>query len=104
MTIAGLQKTTLLDFPGKVACTVFLRGCNFRCPFCQNSELLGAGEDEMSEEAFFGKQSHDKQSDSEFARFYRIFPKRNRTNRRRVAAAWQRQRLARGVSGAGSNR
>lgn len=53
MTIAGLQKTTLLDFPGKVACTVFLRGCNFRCPFCQNSELLGAGEDEMSEDTFF---------------------------------------------------
>ena len=31
---------TLLDFPGKVACTVFLSGCNFRCPFCHNSELL----------------------------------------------------------------
>lgn len=43
--IAGLQKMTLLDFPGKVACTVFLQGCNFRCPFCHNSSLLGAGED-----------------------------------------------------------
>ena len=31
---------TLLDFPGRVACTVFLSGCNFRCPFCHNSELL----------------------------------------------------------------
>lgn len=40
MTIAGLQKMTLLDFPGKVACTVFLQGCNFRCPFCHNSDLL----------------------------------------------------------------
>ena len=40
--IAGLQKMTLLDFPGKVACTVFLQGCNFRCPFCHNSDLLGA--------------------------------------------------------------
>ena len=39
--IAGLQKMTLLDFPGKVACTVFLQGCNFRCPFCHNSNLLG---------------------------------------------------------------
>ena len=39
--IAGLQKMTLLDFPGKVACTVFLQGCNFRCPFCHNSDLLG---------------------------------------------------------------
>lgn len=41
MRIAGLQKMTLLDFPGKVACTVFLQGCNFRCPFCHNSDLLG---------------------------------------------------------------
>ena len=40
--IAGLQKMTLLDYPGKVACTVFLQGCNFRCPFCHNSDLLGA--------------------------------------------------------------
>ena len=39
--IAGLQKMTLLDYPGKVACTVFLQGCNFRCPFCHNSSLLG---------------------------------------------------------------
>ena len=41
MKIAGLQKMTLLDYPGKVACTVFLPGCNFRCPFCHNFELLG---------------------------------------------------------------
>ena len=40
MKISGLQKLTLLDFPGKVACTVFLNGCNFRCPYCHNSELL----------------------------------------------------------------
>ena len=33
---------TLLDYPGRVACTVFLSGCNFRCPFCHNSELLDA--------------------------------------------------------------
>lgn len=39
--ICGLQKTTLLDFPGHVAATIFLGGCNFRCPFCHNSELLG---------------------------------------------------------------
>ena len=37
MKICGLQKMTLLDYPGKVACTVFLGGCNFRCPFCHNS-------------------------------------------------------------------
>ncbi len=42
MMIAGLQKMTLLDYPGKVACTLFLQGCNFRCPFCHNSGLLDA--------------------------------------------------------------
>ena len=40
MEIKGLQKLTLLDYPGKVACTVFTGGCNFRCPFCQNSDLV----------------------------------------------------------------
>ena len=38
--IAGLQRMTLLDYPGKVACTVFLQGCNYACPFCHNSQLL----------------------------------------------------------------
>ncbi len=50
--ISGLQKMTLLDFPGRVACTVFLQGCNFRCPFCHNSDLLPkAGEAFMTPEA-----------------------------------------------------
>ena len=40
MLISGLQKLTLLDYPGKVACTVFTGGCNFRCPFCHNSALV----------------------------------------------------------------
>lgn len=40
MKICGLNKTTLLDYPGRVACTIFLGGCNFRCPFCQNSGLV----------------------------------------------------------------
>lgn len=53
MKIAGLQKTTLLDFPGRVACTVFLSGCNFRCPYCQNSEILdGRAENYSSDEIF----------------------------------------------------
>ena len=38
--IHGLNKTTLLDYPGRVGATVFLGGCNFRCPFCQNSGLV----------------------------------------------------------------
>ena len=42
MKIHGLQKMTLLDYPGRVACTVFLAGCDLRCPFCHNSELLDA--------------------------------------------------------------
>ncbi len=40
MIIAGLQKTTLVDYPGKVAATVFSRGCSFCCPFCHNPELV----------------------------------------------------------------
>ena len=53
MNIQGYQKLTLLDFPGRVACTLFTAGCNFRCPFCHNSELLGGcGEEFMSEEEF----------------------------------------------------
>ncbi len=40
MKILGLNKTTLLDYPGRVACTIFLGGCNFRCPFCHNKVKL----------------------------------------------------------------
>lgn len=40
MKIAGIQKLTLLDYPGKVACTIFTSGCNFRCPFCHNASLV----------------------------------------------------------------
>ena len=46
MLIKGLQKTTLLDFPEKVACTVFTGGCNFRCPFCHNASLVKIVDDE----------------------------------------------------------
>ena len=60
MKISGLQKMTLLDYPGKVACTVFLGGCNFRCPFCHNGELLdGSAETVMDAQellAFLGKR------------------------------------------------
>ena len=38
--IVGLQKLTLLDYPGKVACTVFFGGCDMRCPFCHNASLV----------------------------------------------------------------
>lgn len=56
MNIQGLQRVSLLDFPDCVACTVFTCGCNFRCPFCQNSSLVlpeEMTEPEIEEEAFF---------------------------------------------------
>lgn len=53
MRIGGLQKMTLLDYPGRVACTVFLPGCNFRCPFCHNTPLVTGGGEDLSEDAFF---------------------------------------------------
>ncbi len=40
MLIKGFQKLTLLDYPGKTACTVFTGGCNYRCPFCHNAGLV----------------------------------------------------------------
>ena len=43
MEICGLQKLTALDYPGRIACTVFTPGCNFRCPFCHNAALVTAG-------------------------------------------------------------
>ena len=52
MQIAGLQKLTLLDFPGRIACTMFLCGCNLRCPFCHNASLVlpRGGTDSMSQD------------------------------------------------------
>lgn len=56
MLIKGLQKLTLLDFPEKMACTLFTFGCNFRCPFCHNASLVladRADDSIISEEEFF---------------------------------------------------
>ena len=55
MRICGLNKTTLLDYPGHVAAAVFLGGCNFRCPFCQNGDLVLRPESqaEIGEEELF---------------------------------------------------
>ncbi len=47
MNIQGLQKTTLLDYPDKVACMIFTGGCNFRCPYCHNSELINVSGESM---------------------------------------------------------
>ncbi len=51
VSLQGLQKLTLLDYPGQVACTVFTGGCNFRCPFCQNGDLLPCGQPSQYTEA-----------------------------------------------------
>ena len=54
MKIIGLQKMTVLDFPGRVACIVFTYGCNFRCPFCHNASLVtGDGQCDITEDDFF---------------------------------------------------
>ncbi|MBP3217387.1 MAG: anaerobic ribonucleoside-triphosphate reductase activating protein [Lachnospiraceae bacterium] len=50
MKIHGLQKMTLLDFPGHVACTVFLGGCDFRCPYCHNYELADGTADPVMDD------------------------------------------------------
>ena len=51
MKIKGLQKQTLLDYPDKLACTIFIFGCNFRCGFCHNPELIVEdGREEIKED------------------------------------------------------
>ena len=61
MKIHGLQKMTLLDFPGRVACTVFLGGCDLRCPYCHNYELAtGQVPPVMEEEELFSFLSKRK--------------------------------------------
>ncbi|MCR5686458.1 MAG: anaerobic ribonucleoside-triphosphate reductase activating protein [Lachnospiraceae bacterium] len=55
LNIQGLQKTTLLDYPGHVAATVFLGGCNMRCKFCHNMEMVqSAGPAQYSEDEILG--------------------------------------------------
>lgn len=55
MKILGLNKTTLLDYPSRVACTIFLGGCNFRCPFCHNKDIVLASENigEYTQDSIF---------------------------------------------------
>lgn len=54
MKIAGFQKLTLLDYPSKVACIIFTQGCNYKCPYCQNSGLIEHENEELiNEEEIF---------------------------------------------------
>ena len=48
MLIGGLQKTTLLDFPGRVSAVVFTQGCNFLCPYCHNPDLVSYKQDALA--------------------------------------------------------
>jgi pyruvate formate lyase activating enzyme len=60
--IGGIQKTTLIDYPGKTACVIFVAGCNFRCPFCHNPELVAeapANEVPQGEALAFLEQRRD---------------------------------------------
>lgn len=56
MEFSGLQKLTLLDYPGKVACTIFTPGCDLRCPFCHNASLAlpGRERDAFTESEILG--------------------------------------------------
>jgi pyruvate formate lyase activating enzyme len=54
MRLAYLQRFSLLDYPHRIACVVFVNGCNFRCPFCYNRSIVLSRRDEASEKEFFG--------------------------------------------------
>jgi len=60
MMICGLQKLTLLDYPGYLSATIFVGGCNFRCPYCQNGGLVRQPESAMTEEELFAFLSSRK--------------------------------------------
>lgn len=53
MKISGLQKTSLIEYPGKIVSVIFTQGCNFRCPYCHNSELIAL---ESITEAYFPQE------------------------------------------------
>lgn len=53
MRIGGLQKSSLIDYPGKICAIVFTIGCNFRCPYCHNPELVDETAEELSQDEFF---------------------------------------------------
>lgn len=50
MKIGGIQKTSFLDYPHQMACVIFTVGCNFRCPFCHNKELVNEQASELVNE------------------------------------------------------
>lgn len=53
MRIGGIEKSTLIDYPGKIACILYTIGCNFRCPYCHNPELVDETAKEISLESIW---------------------------------------------------
>ena len=68
MQIHGLQKMTLLDYPGKVACTVFIAGCNYACPYCHNSQLQTRYTSGTVSHAFLGEKLPDWKAAADLVR------------------------------------
>ena len=70
MKIGGLQRISLIDYPGKIGATVFTQGCNFRCPYCHNPELVDPdqyGPETPEEEVLdFLKQRRNKMNWDEY--------------------------------------
>jgi len=64
MNIAGIQKLSLLDYPSLTCATIFLSGCNFRCPFCHNAPLLTETENLSYNEVLLFLQSRTKLLDA----------------------------------------
>ena len=52
MLIGGLQRFSLIDYPGKISAVIFTQGCNFRCPYCHNPELVGFDREDLIEEDY----------------------------------------------------
>ncbi len=63
--IAGWQALTLLDYPEHTACTIFCAGCNFKCPYCHNSEIIGGLSEFFDEESIMSHiEKHRKMLDA----------------------------------------
>ena len=53
MKILGIEKLSLVDYPGQICAVIFTGGCNFRCPFCHNSDIVNQKADEIGEKEIF---------------------------------------------------
>ena len=102
MEIHGIQKMTLLDYPEKVACTIFTARCNFRCPFCHNASLVTHVDAAaaISEEEVFSFLAK-RQGASASAGYRRVYPESERA-RLSGQAGYQRQQCIASESAGGT--